>query len=120
MVKILIIEDNKDLLDFICALLYMHQFEVSGVTTGKEFKTQLKSFLPDLVIMDVILIKEDGRDLCREFKKEHKNIPVILISANAKLLIDYKGCKADDIIEKPFNIADILKKINDNLQLSTL
>jgi len=69
MVKILIVEDNKDLLDFICALLYIHQFEVSVVTTGKEFKTQLKSFMPDLVIMDVILIKEDGWDLCREFKR---------------------------------------------------
>jgi DNA-binding response OmpR family regulator len=121
MAKILILEDNMDLLEFICILLERNKLEVQGCSSSNEMKLILESFDPDLLIIDVIIknkdgTDEDGRDLCKEFKKKNKNIPVILTSANPKVLINYEVCGADDTLEKPFNMQDILNKINKYIQ----
>jgi DNA-binding response OmpR family regulator len=116
MAKILVLEDNMDLLEFICILLERNKLEARGCSSGNEMKLLLGSFIPDLLIIDVMIKDkdgrdEDGRDLCREFKKDNKNTPVILTSANPKVLMNYEVWKADDTIEKPFTIQNILSKI---------
>ena len=117
MAKILVLEDNTDLLEFICILLERNKLEAKGCTSGNDMKLILELFTPDLLIIDVMIKDkdgrdEDGRDLCKEFKKNNKNTPVILTSANPKVLVNYNVWKADDIIEKPFTIQHILSKIH--------
>src|ERR1700735_3767534 len=104
MAKILVLEDNTDLLEFICILLERNKLEVKGCSSSNEMKLILESFIPDLLIIDVMIKDqnsrdEDGRELCKEFKANNKNIPVILTSANPKVLVNYDVWKADDIIE---------------------
>jgi DNA-binding response OmpR family regulator len=112
MAKILIVEDYLDLLDFFSIFLKMNDFEVRSISYQKEVQISIDSFSPDLVLLDVMLGGDDGRDICREIKKKNKNVSVILISANPKLLKKYKEYGADDIIEKPFDNVGILDKIN--------
>ena len=74
---------------------------VETVSSKDTVKSKLSTFLPDLVILDIWLQREDGRKLCKEIKAKHSsNIPVILMSASGKLLNNYKEWNADAGIEK--------------------
>jgi len=116
MAKVLIVEDYPELRDFFKLLLELNKFEVKTAATGAELNSVLDTFIPDLILLDVMLGGENGRDICKQLKQTHKDIFIILISANHKLLVDYKECDADDVIEKPFNIDEVLTKIKKLLQ----
>jgi len=119
MARILVVEDNLDLRDFLTILLQLSNFEVQGVSSGVEVFTKLIIFKPDVILLDVLLGRDNGRDICKEIKEKYKDVAVILLSANPKLLMDYDECNADDVIEKPFNNQDILDKIKKHLNLMT-
>jgi two-component system, OmpR family, phosphate regulon response regulator PhoB len=120
MVKILVIEDNLDLRDFFTMFLQMNNFEVESTSSGKGVFTRLNTFMPDVILLDVLLGKNNGRDICKEIKEKYKGISVILLSANPKLLMDHDECNADDVIEKPFNNQDILDKIKKALKTADI
>jgi len=120
MAKILIIDDNHDLRDFFSILLKKYGFETRTATSRDEIDSHLTLFNPDLIFLDVLLGNEDGRDLCKEIKKINKNITIILLSGNPQVLSNYDLYKADDIIEKPFEIKEILMKIKKFIPKSPL
>jgi two-component system response regulator VicR len=119
MPKILIVEDYLDLKDFFTLLLKKSDFDVRSASSKQELFTQLEAFTPDLVLLDIMLGGDCGREICKELKKNHKGIAVILISANPKLLLDHEECFADDTIEKPFNNTAVLDKIRAVLEKKT-
>ncbi len=82
-----------------------------GFQDGKDINTHLKTLKPDLIMLDVLLKGTDGRGLCHEIRTVDKTTPIILMSANPKYLEDYEECGASDVIEKPFEISSVLKKI---------
>ena len=89
---------------------------VETVSSKDTVNSTLSTFLPDLVILDIWLQREDGRKLCKEIKAKHSsNIPVILMSASGQLLNDYAEWNADAAIEKPFDIHILNKTINEVL-----
>ena len=112
MARIIIVDDYADLQDFFTALLELNNFEVRSAGSAAELDIVLSSFIPDLILLDVMLGKDNGIEICRKLKEKHKEITVILISANPKLLINYKECMADDVIEKPFDMKTVLDKVN--------
>ena len=77
-------------------------------------KNELFFFKPDLILLDVILNGENGRDICEKIRanKTKIRIPIILISANPDWLENCKECGADDILEKPFDIKNLTLKID--------
>ena len=111
MAKILIIEDYLDLQVFFVMFLKMNGYDVESAASKKEAYTILETFSPDLILLDVILDVEDGRNICKEIKEKNKSISIILLSANYHFLKDYYSSNADDIIEKPFENVDLLNKI---------
>ncbi|UAY53130.1 response regulator transcription factor [Ferruginibacter albus] len=117
MAKILIVEDNDELREFFVILLNLNKHAAIAVSTKKEIVTQIELLIPDLIIMDVMLGNEDGREICKEIKKSHKNIKILLMSASPKLLQNYKDCNADGTIEKPFELKSILDKIESLLEI---
>jgi DNA-binding response OmpR family regulator len=112
MARIIIVDDYKDLQDFFKALLELNHFEVRSAGSAKELNILLESFVPDLVLLYIMLGADNGKVICKQLKEKYKETAVILISANPKLLIDYHDCNADDIIEKPFDMHVVLGKIN--------
>jgi len=112
--KVLIIEDSPDLADFMSHLLSLKNFEVHTTLSREGIMTLLDEFMPDIVLLDVNLKGEDGRQLCRDIKLVHrfKHIPHILMSANPAFLTDYTACYADDVLHKPFEIVTLINTIN--------
>ena len=116
MAKILVVDDSPDLLAVFPIIFKMRGFEVQAVSSKDKVIKALTDFEPDVILLDVRLSGEDGRVLCKEIKeKSAGNIAIILTSASPELLDDYKECKADGIIEKPFDIEELTKKVTEVL-----
>jgi len=113
MKKILIIDDSRDLLDAMSIFLEAKGYSVKTDTGCKDIFNIVREFDPDLVILDIFLTAEDGRETCKDLRRysETKHLCIILLSGSATALGNYREYGADDYIEKPFDINDLLKKI---------
>jgi DNA-binding response OmpR family regulator len=112
MVKILIVDDDFELVQFLTALLRKQNFEVAIASTVGEARSVIELFEPNLIFLDVLLDGTNGGDMCKEIKEINLGIFIILMSAYPKLLQNYKECNADDFLEKPFDFPITLDKVN--------
>ena len=112
--RILIVDDNNDILWVVEIILKRYGFEVMTTLKGEEVISKTKSFSPDLILLDVFLSGVDGIDVCNNLKSNPstKDIPVIMISAHTNFKEIKKFCKADDFMAKPFDANELVKKIN--------
>jgi len=111
--RILVLDDDPDLLSIIDLLLAGSGYDVLALADGEMITKHIAEFHPDLILMDVMLARLDGRSLCQAIKANLLNImPVILISGthNLKQVISQTG-PPNDFISKPFDIDDLLKRV---------
>ena len=122
MAKILIVDDSNELLEVLQYFLEDAGHTVDIILSGAILNERLDSFKPDLIILDVLLQKENGREICKTLKNNPstKNIPIILMSASDKSLENFRECGADDVLSKPFDLMDIISKIKDVLNLAAV
>jgi DNA-binding response OmpR family regulator len=120
MYNILIADDSEELLEMLRYIYKRSKYIVTTALSKKELFAHLKKITPDLILLDVMLKFEDGRQICKELKtsQEYRNIPVILISASPGKLINYLDFYADDIIEKPFSMETVLTKVKEIISSS--
>src|ERR1700742_5358682 len=111
MKKVMVVDDEIDLLALVKGYLKRAGYEVAVTTSCKEGLTILTSFQPDLIFLDINVGTEDGREMCKQIKSmaEHRHIPVILISANDDALSTYQEYQADAILKKPLQLSQLLK-----------
>lgn len=116
MKKILVIDDDVDLLTSLSSMLKKYGYEVKGVSDVHEITNTVKAFHPNLIILDIRLDNYDGRDVCREIKLNGNNTDtkVILFSAHHDE-DDFREYGADDFIRKPFRFTSLVEKINAQL-----
>jgi two-component system phosphate regulon response regulator PhoB/two-component system alkaline phosphatase synthesis response regulator PhoP len=115
MSKILVIDDDKDLLEVTHALLTKKGFEVKINNNWEEALESIPAFNPQLIILDVFLNGVDGLDICKQLKSmpHTKHIPVLIFSAYprvAETVIYEYG--ADDFIAKPFEVNELVLKVH--------
>jgi DNA-binding response OmpR family regulator len=110
MKKIMVVDDEKDLLALAKGYLKRAGYDVAVTTSCKEGSEILVSFKPNLIFLDINVGSEDGREMCRDIKSlaEHKHIPIVLISADDDSLNTYKEYDADSFLKKPFQPAELL------------
>lgn len=113
MKKIMVVDDEKDLLALVKGYLAKAGYDVAVTTSCKEGTEILASFRPDLIFLDINVGSEDGREMCRQIKSmaEHKYIPIVLISAIDDSLKTYKEYGADSFLKKPFQPSQLLKVV---------
>ena len=113
MLKILIVDDSPDLLNILNWSLKRCGYSCETAYYRKGLLRNISTTVPALILMDVNLDAEDGRQLCLELKENPltKTIPVILCSARHELLHNFKSFLADDFIEKPFEMKLLVSKI---------
>jgi DNA-binding response OmpR family regulator len=113
MKRILIVDDNNDILWVVEIILKRYGFEVMSTLKGEEVLAKTKSFSPQLILLDVFLSGVDGIDVCNTLKSNPatKDIPIIMISAHTNFKEIKKFCKADDFMAKPFDANEMVKKI---------
>ena len=116
MKKILIVDDEKDIVETISFMLKAKGFDCICAYDGEAGLTLAKSERPDLIILDVMMPKINGYKICRllKFDNNYKNIPIIMVTARSqnedKIIGEETG--ADEYITKPFEFSDVLDKIN--------
>jgi DNA-binding response OmpR family regulator len=121
--RILILDDDQDILDVVSYLLTDSGYDVQTLSTGEQIVTVIQQFNPDLVLMDVMLADMDGRLICKDLKADGitNHIPVILISGTHDLAQSLHQLGApNDFIPKPFDIDVLLRKVKEQLQLPLL
>ena len=113
MKKLLIVDNDADGLEALQLLLGMSGYKVKTATSYKSLLNIVYSFQPDLVIMDVMLNGEDGRNICKDLKEDAltKDLCILLISGSPLNLVDYKSYHADGCLEKPFDQKTLCDKI---------
>ena len=113
--KILVVDDDPDILDALQFMLEDAGYEVKTTEKGEyaENLHDTNGGLPDVIILDVLLSGKDGRLICQKLKsqEETQRIPIIMISAhpNAKQSVSAVG--ADDFMAKPFDMDELLATI---------
>jgi DNA-binding response OmpR family regulator len=111
--RIFVLDDNQDILDIIKEALSYEKFEVNITSDCKDIIEAVKSFRPDLVILDYKLSGPNGDDICRQIKSHPQlfETPVIICSAYLNK-DDLLACGCDAIIAKPFGLEELVDKVN--------
>ncbi len=122
--RILVVDDDPDLVESVSMKLEAEGFDVDKAYDGVEALDRIKAQRPALVILDVMMPRKDGYELCDELKKsdEYKDIAVLLLTAVADAVTStnytHQGGKntlADDYIPKPIELAQLVELVRDNL-----
>jgi DNA-binding response OmpR family regulator len=118
--RILVVDDDVDILSVMEILLTMKGFEVAVITKGENTFPKIVTFKPDIILLDVLISGQDGRTICRKLKSDNKTsgIPVIMFSAHPGAAATIAEYGADDFIAKPFDVANLLQKVNHQLKIS--
>ena len=113
MKKILIVDDDKDLLYNLKALLTNKGYQIKTIEDGSKALPVSEVFCPDVILMDVHIDKVDGREICKMLKHNQStsHIPVIMISADAVKKDIIETYQADDFMEKPFSLRILYSKL---------
>src|SRR4030095_2362441 len=122
MLRILIIDDDVDLLFLGSSLLKQRGFEVFSLSKADEAVETVKSFRPDLTLLDVKLGNLDGRDICLRLKSDPDTsfIKIILYSAFPETSVEYSKDGADDFIVKPYEFNHLVERIRHHLDRSAV
>ncbi|HTH81494.1 MAG TPA: response regulator [Mucilaginibacter sp.] len=112
--RILILDDNQDILDIVHETLSYEQFDVKSVSNSIEVMPLVDEFAPDLVILDYRVAGTNGGELCRQIKchPDFKDIPVIIFSAYVNHDDELFAYGCDAIINKPFDLTELVQKVN--------
>lgn len=115
--KILILDDDLDILAVMQLLFKTKGFDVVALSRWEEVYEKIESFKPELILLDVLLSGNDGRDICKELKHtpSTRSIPIVMFSANPSAADNINEYGADDFIHKPFEVTDLLVTINKHL-----
>jgi two-component system alkaline phosphatase synthesis response regulator PhoP len=112
--RILILDDNQDILDIVNETLTYERFDVKGTTEGADVIPLVENFNPDLVILDYRVAGTNGGEICKQIKAhpEFGNTPVIIFSAYINRQDELLGYGCDAIINKPFDLTELVEKVN--------
>lgn len=107
--KILVADDDPAILDALQMMLELEGYEVITTVDGETIYRMEKDY-PDLLLLDIWMSGQDGRDICKYLKKHPhtKDIPIILISASREIMDSAKQAGADGFISKPFEMDELL------------
>ena len=121
--KILIIDDNEAILDATQRLLEYLGFEVN-TSQDPDYINGLDNELPDLILLDILLVNADGREVCKNIKlnKNTKHIPVVMLSAQSEeeVRAAAASCGAQGHILKPYKIDTMISVIEKCLKYQKL
>ena len=117
--KILLVDDEKDIVEFLTYNLKQEGFEVIAAYDGDEALEKVNE-KPDLIILDIMMPKLDGYEVCKRIRAnpEYENIPVIFLTAKAGEIDEIFGLElgASDYIQKPISPKKLVARVKSNLR----
>jgi len=111
--NVIVVDDDLDILEAISLMLEDAGYTVTTNSKGDFIEHLQANDLPDMIILDMLLSGNDGRDIARQLKAQEltKHIPIIMISAHPKAEQEAQTSGADDFLPKPFEIDELLAKV---------
>ncbi|MDR2595571.1 MAG: response regulator transcription factor [Fibromonadaceae bacterium] len=112
--KILVVEDEEFIRSGLQECLEMEDYEVAVAGDGEEALLKADDFLPHLVLLDVMMPKKNGFDVCRILRKKYPNLVIIMLTAKGEESSKVMGLNigADDYVTKPFSTLELLARVN--------
>ena len=116
--QILIIEDDSDILQVLETVLTYNEFTVTSIEGTDDIFESIETYKPDLILTDYLLTGLNGGKICQLIKgnKDTCHLPVVLISAYPELATSFGNFGFDAFINKPFNIGDLVDKLEELLE----
>jgi DNA-binding response OmpR family regulator len=122
MTKVLVVEDDPGILRTVADNLRFEQYEVVTATDGATAYARQQQERPDLIVLDLMLPRMSGLDLCRKLRTEDVQVPVLMLTARSEeadrvLGLDVGG---DDYVTKPFSVPELMARIRALLRRASL
>jgi CheY-like chemotaxis protein len=113
--RILVLDDNEDILEVVHEALLYANFEVTSISDGDRLMPLMTEINPDLVLLDYRMSGANGGELCRKIKAHPRfmNTPVIIFSAYINHPDDILAYGCEAVINKPFDLPELIGTIND-------
>jgi DNA-binding response OmpR family regulator len=113
MAKILIVEDQKDMVTGLVFNLEAQGHEVRAAYDGEAGLSAAERESPDLIILDIMLPKKDGFEVCRELRRKGHDVPILMLTARREEADKVLGLEigADDYLTKPFGLSEFLARV---------
>ncbi len=122
MTKILVVDDEEDIVNVLVYNLQEAGYEVSSAHNGREGLREIASFKPELVILDLMLPDISGTDVCRTIRSTStgQQLPVLMLSARGEEIDRVVGFEigADDYVTKPFSVRELMLRVRALLRRS--
>lgn len=115
---ILVVDDEAPIVDMLKFNLQKSGYKVMAAYDGKEGLELALSKAPDLILLDVMLPKMDGFEVCRKIRETNKTVPILMLTAREEEIDKVFGLEsgADDYITKPFSLRELMARIKANLR----
>ncbi len=116
--KVMIADDDVGIVELLSLMLKYEGYSVCSTLNGATL-LEIDQEFPDLILLDICMPGVDGRDVCRSLKQNEltKNIPIVMISASVDVERSVMEAGANDFLAKPFDMQELLKKIDKNLSV---
>ena len=120
--RVLIVEDEKNIVDIIRFNLTRENFEVLEAYDGEAGLALARAEKPDLILLDVMMPKMMGFDVCKALRDEGDNVPVIILTAREEEEDKILGLEigADDYITKPFSMRELIARVRANIRRTAM
>lgn len=115
--KILIVDDEKNIVDIIAFNLKKEGYQILKAADGEQGVRMALEEEPDLILLDIMMPKMDGYEACKKIR-EKKNTPIIMLTARAEEVDKVLGLElgADDYVTKPFGVRELMARVKANLR----
>jgi len=119
---VLIVEDEKNIVDILCFNLQREGYATLEAYDGEDGLEKAQSEKPDLILLDVMLPKMNGFDVCRTLRKGRNNVPVVILTAREEETDKVLGLEigADDYITKPFSMRELIARVGANIRRTVM
>ena len=119
MQRILVVDDDKKIRKIVKAYLKNENFEVKTVENGEKALTEVKSFSPDLMVLDLMLPNLSGEEICQKIR-QNSDLPILMLTAKSQENDKINGFNygADDYLTKPFSPKELIARIKAILRRS--
>lgn len=115
--KLLLVEDEKDLSNALTKILELKGYEVEQIFDGEDALKSINSKFYDAVILDIMLPRLNGIEILKDVRSKNNNVPILILSAKSEVDDKVNGlnCGADDYLTKPFASKELLARIQNIL-----
>ncbi len=110
--RILVVDDEPNIADLLSAALTFEGYQVGVASTGAEAMEQVRTFRPNLVMLDVMLPDFDGTEVCRRLRNQGEQMPIVFLTARDATQEKVEGLSmGDDYVTKPFSIEELMARV---------